>query len=156
MNETKSTPGKHYPEDEKKRLEQNRRRIHFAITYLIASVLVLWLFPLLFLNQATRNSEIPYSEFKQKLAAGQIVDATVGERSIVGNMKSSNPGGSSSNIPFNTVPAPGGDPQLIQQLQSANVTYHFEHPANPLAVRGASSRIREDPASRSDGAIGVG
>jgi cell division protease FtsH len=125
-------PGKHDPEQEKKRQEEKRRRIQFVLSYLIASVLVLWLFPLLFLNQATRNSEIPYSEFKQKLAAGQIVDATIGQGSIAGDMKNSNPGGSPSNIPFNTVPAPGGDPQLIEQLQNANVTYHFEHPTNPL------------------------
>jgi cell division protease FtsH len=134
MKEPTLPPGKSSGDDEKKRQEQNRRRFHFAITYLIASVFVLWLFPMLFLNQAAKTSEIPYSEFKQKLAAGQIVDATVGERSIVGNMKSSNPGGSSSNVLFNTVPAPGGDPQLIEQLQSANVTYHFEHPANPLGA----------------------
>jgi cell division protease FtsH len=132
MNETKSTPGKHDPEDEKKRLEQNRRRFHFAITYLIASMLVLWLFPLLFLNQAARTSEIPYSEFKQKVAAGQIVDATIGDKSIVGDMRNAQQGKSPATVPFNTVPAPGGDPQLIEQLQNANVTYHFEHPANPL------------------------
>ncbi len=103
MNKPSSPPGKHDREDEKKRQEQTRRRIHFAISYMIASVLVLWLFPLLFLNQATRNAEIPYSEFKQKLAAGQIVDATVGERSIVGQMKNPKQGKSpatSRSIPY--------------------------------------------------------
>ncbi|MGP8175201.1 MAG: ATP-dependent zinc metalloprotease FtsH [Terracidiphilus sp.] len=132
MNESEASPGKHDREDEKKRLEQNRRRFHFAITYLIASLLVLWLFPLLFVNQAARNAEIPYSEFKQKLAAGQVTDATVGERSIVGEMKNPESGKSPAVVPFNTVSAPAGDPQLIEQLQNANVTYHFERPTNPL------------------------
>ncbi len=132
MNEPGLLPGKNDRDDEKKRQEQSRRRIQFAITYLIASVLVLWLFPLLFLNQAARTSEIPYSEFKQKVAAGQIVDATIGERSIVGEMKNPQQGKSPATVPFNTIPAPAGDSQLIEQLQNANVTYHFEHPANPL------------------------
>ncbi len=132
MNEPGLLPGKNDRDDEKKRQEQSRRRIQFAITYLIASVLVLWLFPLLFLNQAARTSEIPYSEFKQKVAAGQIVDATIGERSIVGEMKNPQQGKSPATVPFNTIPAPAGDSQLIEQLQNANVTYLFEHPANPL------------------------
>jgi len=132
MKEPTLPPGKDGRDDEKKRQEQNRRRIHFAITYLIASTLVLWLFPLLFLNQAARTSEIPYSEFKQKLAAGLVADATIGERSIVGDLKNPQQGKSPATVPFNTVPAPGGDPQLIEQLQSANVTYHFERPSNPV------------------------
>ncbi len=132
MKESTLPPGKDGRDDEKKRQEQNRRRIHFAITYLIASTLVLWLFPLLFLNQTARTSEIPYSEFKQKLAAGQVADATIGERSIVGDLKNPQQGKSPATVPFNTVPAPGGDPQLIEQLQNANVSYHFERPANPL------------------------
>ena len=124
--------GKSGGDDEKKRQEQSRRRFHFALTYLIASVLVLWLFPLLFLNQAARTSEIPYSEFKKKLAAGQIVDATIGDKSIVGDMKNPQQDKSPATVPFNTVPSPGTDFQLIEQLQNANVTYHFERPSSPL------------------------
>ena len=37
MKESTLPPGKDSRDDEKKRQEQNRRRIHFAITYLIAS-----------------------------------------------------------------------------------------------------------------------
>ncbi len=80
----------------------------------------------------TRSSEIPYSEFKKKLADAQIVKATVGERGIVGEMKNPKPDGSPPIIPFNTVPAPAGDRKLIEELQNANVTYNFERPPNPL------------------------
>ncbi|MGA2170999.1 MAG: ATP-dependent zinc metalloprotease FtsH [Terracidiphilus sp.] len=132
MNKPESSPGKNDREDEKKRLEQSRRRFHFGVSYFIASLILLWLFPLLVLGPSSRNAEIPYSEFKTKLANAQIVEATVGERGIVGTMKDSKPDGSSAAIPFNTVPAPGGDPKLIEELQSANVTYHFERPPNPL------------------------
>jgi cell division protease FtsH len=132
MNEPRPSPEKHDREDEKKRQEQRRRRFRFTVSYLITSLLVLWLFPLLFLNQATRSAEIPYSEFKKKLATAQITDVTVSGRSIVGEMKNPDAGKSPATVPFNTVPAPAGDPQLIEQLQSANVTYHFERPSNPL------------------------
>jgi cell division protease FtsH len=134
MDELKSAPGKHDREDEKKRQEQNRRRVGFGISYLIACLLLLWLYPMLVSTAVSRNTEISYNEFKKKMADAQIVDVTVGERSIVGQMKSTKPDGSSSTIAFNTIPAPSGDPKLIEELQAANVTYRFERPANPLGA----------------------
>ena len=79
-----------------------------------------------------RHDEIPYSEFKKKLAAAQIAKVTIGERGIVGEMKNPKSDGSPPVVPFNTVPAPAGDPRLIEELQNANVTYRFEPPPNPL------------------------
>ncbi|MGO9336658.1 MAG: ATP-dependent zinc metalloprotease FtsH [Terracidiphilus sp.] len=134
MNEPVSSPNKHDQEDDKKRQEQNRRRAAFGISYLIASLLFLWLYPLFFLNQAAHNAEIPYSEFKKKVANGQIVNATVSDRSITGDMKNPQAGASPATVPFNTVPSPAGDPQLIDQLQNANVTYHFERPSSPIGA----------------------
>jgi cell division protease FtsH len=132
MNEPKLSPGKHDREDEKKRQERNRRRFGFGISYLITSLILLWLFQLLVLTPLARNAEIPYSDFKKNLAAGQITEATVGEKVIIGEMKSPKPDGSSPVIPFTTIPAPGGDPKLIEELQSANVSYRFERPPSPL------------------------
>ncbi len=130
MNEPGSSQKKH--DDEKKRQEQSRRQFRFAISYLITGLIVLWLFQLFVITPMTRSSEIPYSEFKKKLADAQIVKATVGERGIVGEMKNPKPDGSPPIIPFNTVPAPAGDRKLIEELQNANVTYNFERPPNPL------------------------
>jgi len=132
MNGPGSSPRKHDREDEKKRQEQSRRRFRFGISYVITSLILLWLFQIFVLNPLTRNTEIPYSEFKKKLAAAQIVKATIGERGIVGEMKNAKPAGSPPAVPFNTVPAPGGDPKLIEELQNANVTYRFEPPPNPV------------------------
>src|SRR5579863_6048844 len=132
MNEPESSPKKHDRDDEKKRQEESRRRFRFAISYLIASLIALWLFQVFVLTPRTQGTEIPYSEFKKKLAGAQIVQVTIGERGIVGEMKTPKPNGASSVIPFNTVPAPTGDPKLIEELQSASVTYHFEHPPSPL------------------------
>jgi cell division protease FtsH len=126
-----SSPKKQGPDDEKKRQEQSRRQWHFAIGYLITSLIALWLFQRFILTPA-RNTEIPYSEFKTKLAGGQIVRVTIGQGGITGEMKNPKPGETPPVVPFNAVPAPAGDPKLIEELQNANVTYNFERPPNPL------------------------
>src|SRR5208337_3060250 len=131
MNEPESSPRKHDRDDKKKRQEQSRRQWNFVITYLITSVILLWLFQVLVLSPS-RGTEIPYSEFKTKLAGAQIVKVTIGERGIVGEMKNPKSDGTPPVVPFNTVPAPAGDPKLIEELQSAKVTYNFEHPPSPL------------------------
>ena len=132
MKEPESSPGKHKREDEKKRQEQSQRQLRFGISYLITSLVLLWLFQLFVLTPLTRKAEIPYSEFKKKLADAQIVKITIGERGIVGEMKNPKADGSSPVVQFNTIPAPAGDPKLIEELQNANVTYQFERPPNPL------------------------
>jgi len=131
MNEPGPSPKEHDRDDKKKRQEQSRRQWNFVITYLITGLIVLWLFQL-FVLAPTRGTEIPYSEFKTKVAAGQIVKATIGERGIVGEMKNPKPDGTPPVVPFNAVLAPAGDAKLIEELQSAKVTYSFEHPPSPL------------------------
>jgi cell division protease FtsH len=132
MNEPGSSPKKHDREDEKKRQEQSRRQFRFGVSYLITSLVVLWLFQVFVLTPLARNSEIPYSEFRKKLADAQIVEVTIGERGIVGEMKNPKPNGTPSVVPFNTIPAPAGDAKLIEDLQNAKVNYRFERPPNPL------------------------
>ncbi|MGD0470923.1 MAG: ATP-dependent zinc metalloprotease FtsH [Terriglobales bacterium] len=132
MNESRSAPEQPNRDDKKKREEQQRRRLHFSFTYFITSLIMLWLFQSLFFAHEARQSEIPYSDFKTKLASGQIVNVTIGEGTIVGEMKSPNADKSQPVVPFSTIPSPTGDPNLIAQLQSANVTYSFERPPNPL------------------------
>lgn len=132
MNEPESLPQKNDRDDEKKRREQSRRKFHFGISYLITSLIILWLFQLYVVDRQTRSAEIPYSQFKTNLSGAQIVKVTIGERSIVGEMKNPKAGGSPPTIPFNTVPAPPGDPKLIEELQNANVTYNFQRPPSPL------------------------
>jgi len=132
MNEKAPSPRKPERDDKKKRQEQQGRQLRFGFSYLITSLIMLWLFQIFVLAPLTRRSEIPYSEFKKRLADGQIVDVTLSERGIVGQMKNPKPGGSAPVIPFTTVSAPAGDPKLIEELQSAKVTYRFEHPPSPL------------------------
>src|SRR5262249_50381170 len=113
------------------RRKQVQRQMNYGITYLIASLIGLWLFQQFVLNPlALQSTEIPYSDFKIKLAAGQIVDLTIGDTQIVGDMK--NPvaasGDTTSTVPFSTVAVPNGDPKLIDELDAAGVKYSVAQP----------------------------
>ena len=132
MNAGKSSQRGTDRDDEKKRQEQSRRQIHYGISYFLTSLIVLWLFQLFVLGPLTRSTEIPYSEFKKNVADGRIVNVTIGAAAIVGEMKNPQTNGAPPVVPFDTVPAPPGDPKLIEELQRANVTYRFERPPNPL------------------------
>jgi len=119
--------------DDKNKLEESRRQARFSITYLLASLFFLWLFQVLVLTPLlNRSTEIAYSDFKKKLVSGQIVEATVGDRSIEGVMKNPKADKSPATVPFNSVFVPGDDPKLIEELQNANISYRFQRPPNPI------------------------
>jgi len=132
MNAPESSPRRHDRDDEKNRQERSRRQLRFGITYLVSSLIFLWLFQLFVLAPLTRSTEIPYNEFKKELAAGHVDSVTIGAGGITGLIKHAEPGKAPAVVPFNTIPAPDGDPKLIEELQNANVTYRFERPPNPL------------------------
>jgi cell division protease FtsH len=99
----------------------------------IVSLVGLWLFQEFILNPLlVRQLEIPYSEFKAKAWAGQIVEVTLGQDRTVGTMKNPNDQATGrQDIPFtvNTVP---DDPTLIETLDAAGVKYSASEPASPL------------------------
>jgi hypothetical protein len=78
-------PGKDHESEEKKRKEDLRRKqTRFGISYLIVSLIGMWLFQQFVMRpMLIRELEIPYSEFKSKIASGQIVDVTLGQDRIV-------------------------------------------------------------------------
>jgi cell division protease FtsH len=133
MSNEKTTPKKPDPEEEKKRGEQIQRQMRFSLAYLITSLIALWLFQEFILAPlVTQAAEISYSEFKQKLADGQVVKVMIDENSIVGEMKNPDPKASSPTIPFDTVAVPASDPKLVEELQQAGVQYSFQRPPNPV------------------------
>jgi cell division protease FtsH len=77
-------------------------------------------------------TELPYSEFKQKITAGQIIKATIRDTDIVGEMKNPTPNATPATLPFQTVGNPQSDPKLIEQLQDAGVSYTFARPPSPI------------------------
>lgn len=125
------------PNQDKKRDKGAQRSIRTYIIYTVAILLALWLFERYVLTPSTQpTSELTYSTFKQKLAAGQIVSVVIGDSSLTGTLKNTQVGTATSTVtdtvPFATVFTAGEDPQLVAQLQTADVEFSFQRPANPI------------------------
>jgi cell division protease FtsH len=104
------------------------------LPYAAVALIGVWLVQGVVAPLLPRAAEIPYSEFKMKLAAGQVTDVTLGTP-IEGVMK--NPEGQTPGRPttrFATLPPPDGDPDLIRELGAAHVTYRAKTPPSPIAT----------------------
>jgi len=114
--------------------KRTRRQMAFSVSYLLTSLIVLWLFQEFVVGPLfTQAREIPYSEFRTKLKASQLVDVTIGSPRIVGEMK--NAAATSDRdktIAFDTVAPPSGDPKLLDELDAAGVKYRIKPPPSPL------------------------
>lgn len=121
-------------DDEKKKQKMRQWQTRFGLSYIIASLIGIWLFQQFILNPlVVREAEIPYSEFKAKLKTGRIANVTIGQDRIIGTLKAP-PDTSNTNQPvaFATVAVPNGDPTLIQELDAAGVQYSISPPPSPL------------------------
>jgi cell division protease FtsH len=111
-----------------------QKQIPSAISFLIVNLIGLWLFQQFILAPVMIHElAIPYSEFKSKIASGEIVEVTLGQERIVGTMK--NPDASdlkNPTIPFTTNAVLDGDPTLIPTLDKAGVKYGVSDPPSPL------------------------
>jgi cell division protease FtsH len=129
----KVTPPKPDPEEEKKKQQQMQRRMSFSVSYLLVGMVVLWLFQEFILApMLIQATEIPYSEFKQKLADKQIVKVTLRTNDITGEMKNPTPNATPATLPFETIGTAQGDPKLVEQLQAADVSFAFQRPSSPI------------------------
>jgi len=116
-------------DDKKHKEELRNRQVQFALSYMIFSLIGLWLFQQFVLGPLViGQTTIPYSEFKTRLAAGQIDDVTLGSERIVGTITNEE----GDEIPFTTVAVPEGDPSLIPALDDAGTTYQVSEPPSPL------------------------
>jgi cell division protease FtsH len=120
--------------DDKQKQELLQKRIRSWISFWVVSLIGMWLFQQFILTPLlTHETQIPYSEFKSKIATGDIVDVTLGQERIVGTMK--NPDATDTKnptIPFTTNAIPDGDPTLIPALDQAGVKYRVSEPPSPL------------------------
>jgi len=131
MPQTKSSPAR--PDGGNKKDEDSKSRFaQYAVSYLLTSLVMLWLFQMFVVGPSSKSAEISYSEFKSKVSAGQIVEVTIGERVLAGKMK--DPKGGASEVSFNTVFMAGSDPHLADDLKNANVKYQFQRPPNPIGA----------------------
>lgn len=122
------------PDEERKRQEQMQRQMRYTITYIVMGLIVLWLFQTFVLPPTTQAVEIPYSEFREKLARGEILSVVIAQNDIIGEMKNPEPGVQPEVIRFDTVMAPGSDPKLIEDLQTAGIKYRFARPPSPAGA----------------------
>lgn len=135
----KPAPQKPDQNDDKKR-EALQRQVRYMLTYVLVGFFVLWLFQQFILGPvAVQAVEVPYSEFRAKLAAGDILEVTIGQNDIVGQMlapadESVKPSGEAATVRFDTVFAAGGDPDLVADLQAAGVKYRFARPPSPAGA----------------------
>jgi cell division protease FtsH len=119
------------PED--KRPERKRQSTDW-LAYLAAALASVWLLQLLVMPFFAPPTEIPYSEFKSKLAAGEVTDVTLGTpiEGVMNTADTGTPG--RPGIRFATQPPPQGDPDLIKELGAAHVTYRAKTPPSPIAT----------------------
>ena len=127
------------PNDDRKdpkRQEQRQRQIHFSVGYLLTALLVMWVFQEFILAPlAARATEIGYSDFKHKVASGQVVQVVVGRDRIQGTLKSATPGAApGATVPFTTFFEPEADPKLADDLDRAGVNYAFARPSSPIGA----------------------
>src|SRR5262249_27727303 len=107
--------------------EKRQRLLRSTIGYALAALVIMWLFQEFVLGPlATRTAELGYSDFKHKLADGQVAEVVIGHDKIQGTLKGQKP------VPFVAVFAPDGDPKLAEELDKASVKYGFERPASPI------------------------
>jgi cell division protease FtsH len=77
-----------------------------------------------------RENEIPYSEFKAKIA-GVKYERLPGSDRIYGILKPTT-GDGKEGTPFTVIAVPNGDPSLIEALDAAGVTYKVQAPPSPV------------------------
>jgi cell division protease FtsH len=125
----------HDQNDGKNKQSSPKTLVQFVVSYVVFGLIGVWLFQQFILTPLlVQTYAIPYSDFKAKLSAGQIVSVTVSQDRIVGVMKNPDKNASADNkeIPFTTVAVPTGDPNLLAQLDAAGVQYQNSEPPSPL------------------------
>ncbi len=121
--------------DHEKRREDRMRQIRASIGYALSGLLLFLAIQQLIQRSAVpQTNVIPYSQFKQKLAAGEIESVMIGEALLTGAMlapqiikvtaEAATP--LTNTVPFETAYVAGNDAGLVQELQRAGVLFGFQ------------------------------
>jgi len=134
MKKENNSPKKGEENEDKRIQDLRRKQTGFGLSYLIVSMIGLWLFQQFVLTPLlNKEIQIPYSEFKAKIKSGDILEATLGEEKIVGTMKNTGDTATSlKSIPFTVIAVPNGDPSLIEELDAAGIKYSVSPPPSPV------------------------
>jgi len=116
--------------------EQRQRQFRFNVGSLLAALVVMWAFQEFVLAPlAGRATEITYSDFKHKVAGGEVIQVVIGHDRIEGGLKSTTPGAPpGATVPFTTFTEPQADPRLTEDLDKAGVKYSFARPSSPIGA----------------------
>jgi len=122
-----NSPGGTDPEEEKQTKDQKRRQNLMTLGYVAAGIVVLVLIQIFLRNPVSRpTQEIPYSEFREKLANDQVTRVEIGEDRITGFLDNPEEDKNPEEIYFFTAAISGSDPDLIKELDAAGIEYSFK------------------------------
>ena len=121
---------------DKNKQKQWEKQARTWLSYLLVNLVLLWLFQQFILQPLViRETQIPYSEFKAKIASGEIIEVTLGQERIIGTIKNPDPKDTKKpTIPFTTNAIPDGDQTLIPALDKAGVKYSVSEPPSPVGT----------------------
>ena len=107
--------------------QNNRRRYGFSLGYMLVALVAAWLFQsLLFTPLVRQQQEVPYSQFRQDLAGGSIKEVVLEDERIYYSRTQAS--GDTAEHMYNVVRIQ--DPDLVNDLVAAGVTFQATPPAN--------------------------
>ena len=113
--------------NDEERRPQFGQQLGCSLMYIVLAFVGIWLFQAFILRPlAISAAEIPYSEFKQRLEAGQVKEVVLGQSLITGTLVDAN----QQEAPFTAMRVE--DPDLIALLDKKGVTYTGEPPESGL------------------------
>ncbi len=117
------------------RRQQRIKDIFIGIIILSITLIGFFFFKRQSLTAITNQpAALTYSEFKDKIKSGQIVEATISTSRITGEMKNAKTGpGEAATQPFVTTLIPTGDPNLVEELEAAGVKYSAQQAPYPTS-----------------------
>ncbi len=109
--------------------KRQKKQMQFSVIYLVIALVVAWVFQaLIFRPMVIRWSEVPYSEFLAKLEAGEVAEVQVTQDRLLYELLPEMEGGQGR--VYNVVRV--DDPELIERLVDAGVSFSGEAPPNAL------------------------
>ncbi|MCQ4574361.1 MAG: ATP-dependent zinc metalloprotease FtsH [Candidatus Brocadiales bacterium] len=112
----------------KKPKKKQKSKATFSIGYLILFLLVMYALQVMV---TPKSEEVTYTQFKEYLKNGEIVDCSVGQTYIKGRYRRpAQEGEGWEEVPFFTVSV--HDPKLVDELEASNITFRGEAENNFL------------------------
>ena len=110
--------------------QRQRKQLSFSLGYLLLTLLLVWLFQdLVFRPLVIHETEVPYSQFRQDLAEGNVREVTLGQDRLFYTYQA---GEAEETQTRNAVVVE--DPDLISDLLAAGVVLRAQAPASGLGT----------------------